>query len=78
MSESKLEIPAKNHIGWKKLIQGESKILLENFVLRVRVAELIQEVKAGKTKEEDAIEEIHDLFMKSANTAGEDLKKIFK
>ena len=78
MSEPKLEIPPKNHIGWKKLIQGENKILFENFVLQVRVAELIKEVKVGKTKEEDAIEEIHDLFMKSVTTVGEDLKKIFK
>jgi len=70
-------IPTKDRPEWKSLLNPESKIVLNNFVLQMKITQAKKDIVKGKMTIEKAVDEIYSLCQKYALAVKHDMDMIF-
>lgn len=72
-----MNIPDKSHPKWKGLVTGSEKYELQGLSTRILLGRLVLKYELDNNSLEKLIDELRDYFIKNAQTAQADLKKIF-
>jgi hypothetical protein len=70
-------IPSKDRPEWKNLLNPNSNIELNNFVLQMKITQAKKDIKKGKKTIDSAIDEIYNLCQKYALAVKQDMETIF-
>jgi len=70
-------IPKKDRPEWKIILNSESKIVFNNFVLQMKITQAKKDIVKGKKTMEKAVDEIHALCQKYALAVKQDMEMIF-
>lgn len=75
---SKRRIPDIDRKEWRELIMGNINYEFKNYVLQVQLHQLRKDIRNGRLKVEDAIQDLHDLCLKFPIAVQTDFKHIFQ
>ena len=70
-------IPPKDRPEWKNILNPESNIELNNFVLQMKITQAKKDIKKGKKTIDNAVDEIYSLCQKYALAVKQDMEMIF-
>jgi len=70
-------IPSKDRPEWKNLLNPNSNIELNNFVLQMKITQAKKDIKKGKKTIDSAIDEIYNLCQKYALAVKQDMEMVF-
>jgi len=70
-------IPSKDRPEWKNLLSPDSHIVLNNFVLQMKITQAKKDIKKGKKTVDNAVDEIYSLCQKYALAVKQDMEMVF-
>jgi len=70
-------IPSKDRPEWKNLLNPNSNIELNNFVLQMKITQAKKDIKKGKKTIDSAVDEIYSLCQKYALAVKQDMEMVF-
>ncbi len=71
------KIPSKDRPEWKELLNPNSNVSVNNFVLQMKITQAKKDIKKGKKTIDSAIDEIHSLCQKYALAVKQDMEIVF-
>lgn len=70
-------VPDKNRPEWKELVSGKSSHTFANFVLQMKLNQVIENTSKGELDMDQAVEELFELCIRYEKAVKTDLEKIF-